>query len=115
MKTSMSGFQLGPHTRAGKWSLGLILAMPVLFLIGLLAMNILYPTVPAGNSILEDFASRPALASAMLLGMAAGILAFLTGWMAIANQKERSLFVYISTAIGALLLVFLLGEILSPH
>jgi hypothetical protein len=115
MKTSLSPFLRGPHTRLGRWSIGLIIAMPFLFLIGITSMNLFYSSVPAGNSILEDLAGRPALALPMLAGMTAGIMAFVTGLVAIVREQERALFVYLSTAIGALLLLFLLGEFISPH
>jgi hypothetical protein len=115
MKTTTNHMLHAPVTRFGKWSLGLALAMPVLFLMGMASMSILYPSVPAGNSIVGDLAARPALALSMLLGMAAGVLAFAAGLLAVVREKERSLWVYLSTAIGALLLVFLLGEFISPH
>ena len=64
---------------------------------------------------MEDIAMRPALALTMLVGMAAGISAFATGLLAIIRQKENALLVYISTVIGALLLLFLTGEFIFPH
>jgi hypothetical protein len=51
----------------------------------------------------------------MLAGMAAGILAFITGLLAIIRQKDNALLVYVSSLIGALLMLFLAGEVLSPH
>lgn len=104
-----------PKTTLGRWSLGLIAAMPVLFFIGMSITNFLYESVPAGNTILEDIAGRPALALAMLVGMVSGILAFITGLTAIIRQKERSLLVYAATTIGALLILFLIGEFIFPH
>ena len=62
-----------------------------------------------------DIAVRPALALTMLAGIAAGISAFITGLLAILKQKDHALLVYGSTIIGALLIIFLSGEILSPH
>jgi hypothetical protein len=104
-----------PKTQSGKWSLGLIAAMPVLFFIGMSFTNLLYESVPAGNSILEDIARRPALALTMLAGNVSGISAFITGLIAIIRQKERALLVFVATVIGALLILFLIGEILFPH
>lgn len=89
--------------------------MPVLFFAGASFTNLLYQSVPAGNTILEDIASRPALALTMLVAMASGISAFITGIMAIIRQNERSLFVYAATILGALLILFLIGEFLFPH
>jgi hypothetical protein len=47
--------------------------------------------------------------------MVAGIAAFITGLLAIIRQKEHALLVYISSSIGALLVLFLAGELLFPH
>jgi len=104
-----------PKTILGKWSLGLIITMPILFFIGTSFTNSLYKSVPAGDTILADIASRPALALTMLAGFASGISAFITGLIAIIKQKERALLVYLSTLMGALLILFLIAEISFPH
>lgn len=104
-----------PITTLGKWSVGLILAMLLLFIIGSSFTNSLYKSVPAGGTIIADIAARPALALTMLAGMLAGISALITGLLAIVRQKEFSLLVFISSSIGALLLLFLIGEVLFPH
>jgi hypothetical protein len=104
-----------PKTKLGWWSLGLAVAMPVLFFIGMSFTTLLYKSVPAGGSILKDVTVRPALALTMLAGMASGISAFIIGLIAIIRQKERALLVYGATLIGALLTIFLFGEFLSPH
>lgn len=104
-----------PKTTLGRWSLGLIIAVPILFFIGSFFRNLLYVSVPAGDTILEDIARRPALALTMLAGMASGISAFITGLIAVIKKRERGLLVYISTTMGFLLILFLLGEILFPH
>ena len=104
-----------PKSIMGKCSVALIVAMPILFVIGTSFRNILYPTIPAGRSILADINARPALALTMLAGMVAGILGFITGLLAIIKKKENAILVYIATAIGALLILFLAAEILFPH
>lgn len=104
-----------PTTMLGKWSVGLIVAMPILFITGASFRDSLYRLVPAGDTILADIAARPALALTMLAGMLAGISAFIIGLLAIVRQKERARLVYVSTVIGAFLLLFLAGEILFPH
>jgi len=115
MKGTANCFFHGPDTKQGKWSIGLIVAMPVLFFIGTSFTNTLYASVPAGGSIPQDIVARPALALTMLAGMATGVLAFVVGIVAVAAKKERSFFVYISTLIGLLLAIFLVGEFISPH
>lgn len=104
-----------PITLLGKWSLGFIIAMPILFILGSSFTNSLYQSVPAGDTIWADITARPALALSMLAGMFAGIMALIAGLLAIIRQKERAVFVYLSTLIGALLGVFLIGEVLFPH
>lgn len=108
-------WKITPKTTLGKWSLRLIVAMPILFIIGTSLTNSSYKSVPAGETILADLAARPALALTMLAGMGAGISAFITGFLAIIRKRDNALLVYLSTVIGALLIFFLVGEIISPH
>lgn len=115
MKTTTVRLFKAPDTNAGKWSLWLIVAMPLFFLLGSLFMNTLYPSIPSGDSILQDIALRPSLSIFMFSGMAAGVLAFFSGLLAILRQKERSIFVFASTLIGSLMLLFLIGEVVFPH
>ena len=104
-----------PKTNHGKWSVGLILAMFVLFVIGSSLTNSLYESVPAGGTILADIISRPVLALSMLAGFGTGISGFVTGLVAIISHKERAILVYVSTLVGAALTLFLIGEFLFPH
>lgn len=104
-----------PKTSLGRWSVGLIITMPVLFVIGMSFTNLLYESVSAGDTIFEDIVERPALALTMLTGMISGISAFIIGLIAVIRQKERALLVYGATFIGALLILFLIGEVLFPH
>ena len=108
-------WRIMPKTTLGKWSVGLIAAMPIFFIIGTSFTNSLYKSVSAGDTILTDIVARPALALTMLAGMVAGISAFITGILAIIRQKEHAVLVYVSSSIGALLVLFLIGEILFPH
>ena len=104
-----------PKTKLGWWPLGLAITMPVLFFIGMSFTTLLYKSVPAGGTILNDITVRPALALTMLAGMASGISAFTIGIIAIIKQKERALLVYGATLVGALLIIFLFGEFIFPH
>jgi len=104
-----------PRTIFGRWSLGLIIGMPILFFVGSLLRDLLYEAVPAGDTILEDIVERPALALTMLSGMTFGALSFITGIISVARRKECALLVYVATIIGGLLILFLLGEIFLPH
>jgi hypothetical protein len=40
---------------------------------------------------------------------------FIAGLLAILRQKEHALLIYVSTGIGTLLMVFLIGELVFPH
>jgi hypothetical protein len=104
-----------PNTALGRWSVVLIIAMPLLFTIGSSFTDTLYESVPAGGTIPDDIAARPALALTMLAGMAAGVAACITGTLALGRYKEKSLLVYISSIIGALFIVYLAAEIGLPH
>lgn len=104
-----------PATAPGRWSVGFILVMPILFVAGTLFAGTLYGSVPAGDTIQADIVARPALALTMLAGIAAGIAAFVTGLLAIIGRKDHALLVYAATAGGALLILFLTGELLFPH
>lgn len=112
---SERSWRLTPRTTLGTWTVGLIAAMPILFVIGSSLSSSLYESVPAGRTILADIVARPALALAMLAGMGVGISAFIIGLLAIVKQKENALLVYVSTVIGGLLTLFLASEVGFPH
>ena len=102
-------------TNLGKWSVGLILVMLVLFFVGTSLADTIYESVTAGGTVIADIIARPALAISMLVGFGAGISALVTGLISIIKQKERGVLVYISTLAGAALTVFLILEFIFPH
>jgi len=104
-----------PKTKLGKWAVGLIIAMFLLFIIGRLFYLKVYESVPSGETILKDVVLRPGLALSMLSGFVSGIIAFIAGITAVIKKRERAILVFISTIIGALLILFLAGEIIFPH
>jgi hypothetical protein len=106
---------LMPKTNLGRWSIGFIVVMPILFYLGFSLARGLYQSVPAGKTIIADISARPVLALSMLTGNTCGIAAFFTGIQALIKEKERSIFVIISTIVGGLVLLFLAGEIVFPH
>ena len=112
---SKRSWRFMPVNRLGRWSVGLIVVMPILFVIGSSFSGSLYESIPAGGTIPADIAARPFLALTMLAGMAAGISGFITGLLAIVKQKEHALLVYISTVIGGLLILYLIAELAFPH
>jgi hypothetical protein len=96
------------------WSFGLIIAMFTLFIVGMSFVR-MYESVPAGDTILADVVGRPGVALSMLAGFGSGIAAFVTGFLAIIRNKERAFLVFVSTIIGALLILFLAAEIAFQH
>ena len=103
-----------PKTILGKWSIALIVAMPIFFCIGVSFVSF-YEFVPAGKTIPRDIIVRPWVALSMLTGFISGITAFFTGIIGIIRKKDHSVFVFLSTAAGFLVLLWCLAEILFPH
>jgi len=112
---SVKTWRVIPGDSLGRWSVGLVAVMPILFFIGSTFLSSLYESVPAGRTILADITARPFLALAMLSGMASGISGFITGLLAIVKQKDKTFLVYISTVIGGLLTLYLIAELAFPH
>lgn len=104
-----------PQSNLGKWSVGLAIAMPILFFVGASFTSSLYAGVDAGNSFSEDMAKRPLLAWTMLIAMSSGIVALFTGMAAIKFKHDNTWLVWIATCLGAFLAVFLVGEFALPH
>jgi hypothetical protein len=100
-----------PKSKPGKWSVILIIAMPIFFLLGRLSKSVFYLSVSSGETIIEDILRRPVLALLMLGGMGSGIAAFVTGLLAIVREKDRGLLVIISAVLGMLTLFLVVGEI----
>lgn len=110
----MKNIKSGPKTISGKWSVVLIFAMPIFFYIGVSFVSF-YESVPAGKTIPHDIVVRPGVALPMLAGFASGIAAFFTGIIGIIRKKDYSILVFLSTALGFLMLLWWLAEIIFPH
>jgi len=104
-----------PKTNYGKWSVGLIIAMFVLFIVDSFLANTLNESAPTGDTVYAYFISRSILEIAMGLSFSAPIAALINGLISIFNQKERSLLVYASTFIGAAFTFFYIIERLFPN
>jgi len=97
-----------PKTIPGKLSVALIIA-------SFLFLGLLWFFVALGQRGGATFFSNPMLAIPGLLAGVCGILAFFIGIISIIKNKERSILVFLATAIGFFILGFCLGEILFPH
>lgn len=97
-----------PKTRPGRWSLSLIIAAILFFIIlSLLAAS--------GQSGGDTFLDNLALAIPGLIMMVSGIAAFFTGIISLIKSRERAILVFIATLAGLLIIVFIAGEFIFPH
>lgn len=82
------------------------------FLAGLLTMVAL---VAAGQRGGDTFFDNLWLSIPGTLAAAAAVGAFVSGVLALARSRERSLAALVATLVSALVVVFLVGELLVPH
>lgn len=103
-----------PQSTIGKIAVLLILSMFGLFYAGASSVG-LYDDVASGDSILADILARPLVAVSMLAGFVSGLTSFGLGLTALFKKKDHAFLVYVALVIGAMLIVLLIGEIVSPH
>ncbi len=106
--------KLIPKTILGKWSIALIVVMPIFFYIGMSFVSF-YESVLAGKTIPHDIVVRPGVVLPMLIGFISGIAAFFTGIVGIMKKNDYSILIFLSTVIGFFVLLWCLAEILFPH
>jgi predicted Abi (CAAX) family protease len=97
-----------PGTTLGKWSVGLAISFIVFFAL----VSVLGATGQQGG---PTFFSNLFLAIPGLIAIVSGIAAFFTGIISIIFLKERALIVFLAAAIGLLVIVFILGDMLSSE
>jgi len=97
-----------PRTVLGGWSIKLIIVSTIFFII-------FYSLVASGQRGGDTFFSNLALAITMLIAAILAVSSFFTGIICIIRNRERSILVYISAAIGFFVLLFGLAEIIFPH
>jgi len=101
------------HTTLGRWSVKLIIVFFALF--------ILVQIISAIGRAMGAFDSNSFNLFQILIPITiipagvCGVAAFVIGILSIIKSKERSVFVFFSTAIGLFVLLFVLGEFLFPH
>ncbi len=110
----MMKIQFAPESDLGKWSIGLIVMVPILFYIGMSFVSF-YGSVPAGKTIPNDIIARPGVAILMLAGFVSGIAAFFCGIIGITRKKDQSVLIFISTILGFFVLLWTLAQFLFPH
>jgi len=110
---SMMKINFVPKSGLGKWSIGLIVMVPILFYIGISFVSY-YKYVPAGKTIPLDIVARPGVSLAMLAGFISGIAAFFCGIIGITKRKDYSVLAFISTIVGFLVLLWCLAQFVFP-
>ena len=93
-----------PRTRLGWWSIGLAVAFLVLFPVWLLYVMLVRIDRPT-------FFSDPVQAALILVAAAAGSAGGITGALSLAWKRERSLAVFVATALGPLVLWWTIMEV----
>ena len=97
-----------PKTKFGKRSAWLLIALAI-FMVAF-RTNLLL-----GYRGGDTFFSNPFLAIPILLAGISGIAALITGLIGIIRERERSISVYLAVAIGLIVLVIALAQIIPPH
>jgi len=86
-----------------------ILLFVVLFILGRSIVIVRGPFEGSG------FFNDPIRAAITVVAALFGVSSLLTGLIAIIRERERAIPVFVSTLTGLFILIFWLGEILSPH
>ncbi len=97
-----------PATRPGKLSVDFLAAFVVL-------LALFYMMVAGGQRGGDSFWDNLWLTVPILLAAVAAIASFFTGVWGIIRSRERSVAVFLSTGVGLLVLLFIVGEIAFPH
>jgi len=98
-----------PKTTLGKWSTGLIIVAFLLFVVFLIEVA---SGFRGGDTL--DFSDLWAGIPMLLAGVSA-ISSMVTGIIGIVKSKERSILVFLASAIGLFALLLVAGEFLFPH
>jgi hypothetical protein len=98
-----------PKTTLGKWSLGIILA-------GILFYVLFFMVVRFGYRGGDTFGVKDvALASPMILAVVSAISSMVVGIISIIKSRERSILIFLATVVGLFAFMLVVGEFLSPH
>jgi hypothetical protein len=97
-----------PATIAGRWCLAS-------FTFGVLSFIAMMVSVGSGQEGGDTFTDNWWISGPALLAALGLVGAFATGLFAIVGRRERAAAVLLSTAIGAIVTLFMVGEILTPH
>ena len=105
-----------PKTCLGKWSVGLVAAFILISVVnGLLTPPRPSPGAPVLPPSMAVVAMGISRMVVLIIGLASGIAAFVTGLISIIKSRERSILVFLAVIVGLLVLIFCLGEVIFPH
>lgn len=99
-----------PKTNYGKWALGSIVAMFLLFSIRPIISKYIFNSVPS-----EGFISRYIMENLTRGAFAAGMSALVNGLISIFDKKDRGVWIVVSTIIGAIATVIFIVLFFFPH
>jgi cytochrome bd-type quinol oxidase subunit 2 len=97
-----------PRTTLGNWSVRLMVVSILFFIV-------LTVFIASGQRGGDTFFSNLSLALPMLIAAILAVCAFFTGILSIIRNRERAVFVFISTALGFFVLFWGFAEIVFPH
>ena len=101
---------LFPKTTPGKWSVGLIISAFLLFVVFMIEVATGYRGGDTFDLSVDFWPGFP-----MLLAGLCAIISMVTGIIGIVKSKERSVLVFLATALGCFAFIFVAGEFLFPH
>jgi hypothetical protein len=97
-----------PATTAGRWCLAS-------FTFGVLSFIAMMVSVISGQEGDDTFTDNWWISGPALIAALGLVVAFATGLLAIVGSRERAAAVFLVTVIGAIVTLFMVGEILTPH
>ena len=99
-----------PKTSYGRWSVGCIVAMFFIFSIRPLVFKFVFNSTPP-----EGLLGRYLMENLVRGGFAAGLSALMIGLISIFSQKDRGIWVVLSTIIGAIATIIFIVLFFFPH
>ena len=100
--------QLLPKSAPGKWSVGLCVFFFAL-------IGLFFVLVASGQHGGIKFFDNLALALPIMFATLSAILALVFGLVSVVKYRERALLIFFIIAIGAFVLYFAIGELVSEH
>jgi len=104
-----------PKSNYGKWSVGLVVLMFILFVISSILASKIIKSEPRGDTINAYFINMEILNRLYTGVFVAGISAFINGLISFFDKKDRGFLVIISTIFGAACTVYFILDRVFLH